>query len=222
MDQSFWRERWQTHQLGWHRDDVNSLLVDHWSSLGVEAGARVFVPLCGKSLDMGYLATQGHQVLGCELSGIAAQEFFSEAGINSEVREEAPFVRHQGGAVTILEGDLFDLDLARLAGVAGVFDRGALIALPPEMRKRYAEHMITTLPEDARTLLISLEYDQSRIGGPPFSVPKEEIQAHYGARHRIELLYSEETEEMPPRYAEAGLGGPSSPVLQKVWRITPR
>ncbi len=221
MEQSFWLERWQSHQLGWHRQDVNPLLCAHWSSLGLEPSAKVFVPLCGKTLDMWHLAEQGHEVLGCELSGIAAKEFFTEAGIVRAHRQAGHFVRHQGGGVTLLEGDLFHLDSALLAGVEGVFDRGALVALPSEMRIRYVAHVMRVLPCSAQTLLISLEYDQSRIGGPPFSVAAEEVHELYDDTYQVELLYSEDTEEIPPRFAEAGLGDQSSPVRQKVWTIRP-
>ena len=222
MEQSFWLERWQSNQLGWHREDVNPLLRAHWPRLGLAPRSRVFVPLCGKTLDMGYLASEGHEVLGCELSGIAARAFFAEAGIERRHRQEGHFARHEGGGVTILEGDLFNLDNALLAGVAGVFDRGALVALPPDTRARYVAHMKRVLPRSAQTLLISLEYDQSRIGGPPFSVVEAEVRDLYDETHEVELLCSENTEEIPPRFTEAGLGGPSSPVRQTAWAMRPR
>lgn len=222
MNKEFWLERWRAHQLGWHRDDVNPLLIEHWPSLEVESGARVFVPLCGKTLDMGYLAGEGFEVLGCELSSIAVGEFFEEAGIACESSPEGRFVRHQGGAITIFEGDVFDLDESLLRGVAAVYDRGSLIALPPNVRRPYAEHLMRALPQSAHTLLLSLEYDQSRIGGPPFSVPEKEVQAIYGGSHEVIKLITEETEEVPPRFAEVGVGASSSPVRQVVWKITPR
>ncbi len=222
MESSFWLERWQSNQLGWHQQHINASLRAHWPSLDLASSAKVFVPLCGKSLDMGYLASIGHDVLGCELSGIAAEAFFTDAGITRDHRQEGCFVRHQGAGVTILEGDLFNLDSALLAGVSGVFDRGALIALPPEMRTRYVAHMMRVLPRNTQTLLISLEYDQLRTSGPPFSVLESEVHDLYGALHRVELLSSEATQEIPPRFSEVGLGGLSSPVCQKVWKIVCR
>lgn len=222
MNREFWLERWREHQLGWHRDDVNPLLIGCWSSLELEAGSIVFVPLCGKTLDMGYLAAEGYEVLGCELASIAVNEFFGEAGIAYESIQDGHFVRHHGGSITILEGDVFDLDESLLSGVAAVYDRGALIALPSNMRHRYAEHLMSALPRSARTLLLSLEYDQSRVGGPPFSVPEEEVRAMYGGSYEVTRLFTEMTEEIPPRFAEVGLGDSSSPVRQTVWKIVPR
>ena len=222
MEQAFWLERWQAHQLGWHRDDVNPLLIAHWSGLGLEAGSKVFVPLCGKSLDMGYLASLGHEVLGCELSRIAAEEFFAEAGVERERLVQGDFVHHCGGAVTILEGDIFNLSRGLLKGVSGVFDRGALIALPPEMRQRYVALLRDVLGKQARTLLMTLEYDQTRIGGPPFSVSEDEVHEYFRETYRVELIFSEATTELPPRYVELGLGGADSPVHQKVWKMSPK
>ena len=222
MNREFWLERWQSHQLGWHRDDVNPLLIEFWPKLEIEAGSKVFVPLCGKTLDMGYLAAEGYEVLGCELSAIAVNEFFGEAGVVHESVQEGRFVRHQSGSITILEGDVFDLNASLLGGVAAVYDRGALIALPPDMRRRYAELLMSALPQSARTLLLSLEYDQSLIGGPPFSVLEEEVRQIFGGSHDVTKLFTEVTKEVPPRFAEVGLGGSSSPVRQIVWKIVPR
>ncbi len=222
MEKAFWLERWREHQLGWHRDDVNPLLTEYWSRLELRAGSKVLVPLCGKTLDMGYLASLGHEVLGCELSSIAVKEFFDEAGIAYESIQKGPFVHHRGGAITILEGDVFDLDASLLSGVAAVYDRGALIALPADMRDRYVELLMRALPQSARTLLLSLEYDQSLAGGPPFSVPEAQVRTTYAGSHEVTRLFSEVTREVPPRFSELGLGGSSSPVRQKVWKIVRR
>ena len=127
MHSDFWLERWRTHQLGWHRDEVNPALVRHWPSVGLDPASKVLVPLCGKTRDMAWLADAGHEVLGCELSDIAAREFFSESNLVPDSRREGRFVRHRGGSVTILEGDVFDLDRSTLADIGGVYDRGALV-----------------------------------------------------------------------------------------------
>lgn len=222
MERDFWLSRWQEGRLGWHREDINPLIVEHWKSLGLAAESRVFLPLCGKTLDMGYLASLGHRVLGCELSGKAVQEFFAEADMPYQTREESEFMRHVGNGITILQGDVFDLDADLLSGVVGVFDRGALIALPPTMRKDYVAHLTAVLPEGARILLVTLEYDQALTDGPPFSVPEREIRDLYAGRFLMTNLVDEETSEIPPRFAEAGCGGSGSPVRQAVWKLTPR
>ena len=222
MDKKFWLQRWRDHQLGWHREDLNPLLVEHWPSLGLPPSGKVLVPLCGKTLDMHFLAQTGHEVIGCELSPIAIEEFFEEASMPFESRREARFVRHSGEGITIFQGDVFELDRDLLAGVTGVFDRGAMIALPSAMRGNYAAHLIATLPDSARILLLTLEYDQSLVGGPPFSVPGQEVREVYSAKFEVEKLVHEVTKEVPPRFAEVGLGGPASPVSQVVWKLTRR
>ena len=222
MDQEFWLSRWREKNLGWHREDINPLIVQYWPSLGLAHGSKVFLPLCGKTLDMGYLASLGHQVLGCELSGIAAREFFEDANLAFEQRQEGGFVRYAGDGISILQGDVFSLDAHLLAGTLGVFDRGALIALPPEVRKEYAAHLTSVLPGLARLLLVTLEYDQSLTSGPPFSVPEAEVRATFGKSYQIDKLLEEETSEIPPRFVEAGCGKPGSPVIQAVWKLSGR
>ena len=78
MDTDFWLERWQNNQTGFHQDEINSYLTRYWSGLGLTQGSRVLVPLCGKSLDMLWLAEQGHSVVGIELSRLAIEAFFHE------------------------------------------------------------------------------------------------------------------------------------------------
>ena len=222
MDQEFWLERWRDHQLGWHREDINPLIIQYWPSLEVPRSSKVFVPLCGKTLDMHYLAELGHQVLGCELSEIAAREFFSDADVSFESRNEGEFVRHQANQISILQGDVFALDAHLLGGTLGVFDRGALIALPPEMRKRYCAHLTRVLPRDARILLITLEYDQTLTSGPPFSVTEREVRRAFEETYQVSKLLEEETDEIPPRFAEAGCGSPANPVIQALWKLVRR
>src|SRR3546814_8142059 len=81
MDPDFWQQRWRDNRIGFHRDGVLPLLEKHWPSLGLATGSRVFVPLCGKSLDMAWLAARGHRVLGVELSPLAVGQFFDENGL---------------------------------------------------------------------------------------------------------------------------------------------
>ena len=222
MEQEFWLERWRDHQLGWHRENIYPLIIQYWSSLEVPINSKVFVPLCGKTRDMHYLAELGHQVLGCELSEIAPREFFSDADMLFESRTEGKFVRHQADQISILQGDVFALDAQLLGGTEGVFDRGSLIALPPEMRKRYCSHLTRVLPGDARILLITLEYDQTLTSGPPFSVNEREVRQAFEEKYQVSKLLKEETDEIPPRFVEAGCGGPASPVCRVVWKLIPR
>ncbi len=195
MHPDFWHQRWQQNQIGFHQDTPTPLLQKHWPALGIPADARVFVPLCGKSLDMAWLAAQGHRVLGVELSRLAVEQFFAEHGLQPAIEGSRYGTRFRAGNIEILCGDAFGLDAEFLADCSAVFDRAALIALPPALRQRYAGELQARLPAGCRGLLITLEYPQPERDGPPFSVPEQEVRSIYGSDWRIDLL---ERRPIPP------------------------
>lgn len=180
MEPEFWLQRWREGRIGFHQDRTTPLLEKYWPSLGIAPGSRVFVPLAGKSLDMLWLAGQGLQVLGVELSALAVEQFFAEHGLVPEVREATDGRHYAAGGIEIVQGDVFATDPASLAGCSAIFDRAALIALPTEMRQRYAAGVYARLPTGCRGLLITLEYPQHQKQGPPFSVPETEIRILFG------------------------------------------
>ena len=213
MKAHFWHERWETGQLGFHQAEINALLLQHWPRLAVPNGAPVFVPLCGKSLDMHWLREQGHPVVGIELSSIAIRDFFEEAGIAAQTHSHGALRRSSGSGYELFCGDFFDLARRDLAQVRACYDRASLIALPPEIRVRYAEMLIELLPEEAAILLITLEYDQAKMTGPPHSVAPSEVEALFGADYAIELLESRGPVPASPRFIERGLDVSTEHVL---------
>src|SRR5574340_1608572 len=146
MKKDFWLERWERKEIGFHQDEINPYLRQYWQELHLARGSEVFVPLCGKSRDMLWLREQGHAVLGVELSPLAAQAFFEENGLSPQRTRGERFDSYEADGIRILCGDFFDLDRDDLAGVKAVYDRASLIALPPEMRERYARHLESILP----------------------------------------------------------------------------
>jgi thiopurine S-methyltransferase len=136
----------------------------------------VFVPLCGKSVDMVWLADRGHPVIGNELSERAVGEFLAEHGLDATVRSEGALTVHTAAAYELWCGDVFAMPADALAGVEAVYDRASLVALPPEMRRRYAAHLADILPQQVAILVIAFEYDQSEMDGPPFAVTEDEIR----------------------------------------------
>lgn len=216
MDTDFWLQRWQEGQIGFHRHDVMPLLQKHWPSLQLPEGSRVLVPLCGKSLDMHWLAAQGHRVLGVELSPLAVSQFFEEAGLEP-VRTTSRYGEHvSAGPIEIIVGDAFGLDPSLLADVAGVYDRAALIALPPAMRLQYRDTVYAALPAGCQGLLITLEYPQDEKAGPPFSVVQAEVEALFAAPWRHRLLERRDILDQEPRFREEGL----SALETAVYRLT--
>ncbi len=187
MDHNFWKTRWTQNEIGFHMDESHAYLRRFYHRLHVGPGV-VLVPLCGKSPDLVWIRRQGARVLGVELSEIAVDDFFRENGIAVEADAMDGFARHRGDGITLLCGDLFDLAGDHLDGVRAVYDRGSLVALPDDMRRRYADHLCAILPADCRILLISYDYDQGEIDGPPFSVPPAEIDRLFGGDFDVELL----------------------------------
>ena len=204
MEPDFWRQRWRDNQIGFHQEQVTPLLEQYWPHTGVAAGARVFVPLCGKTLDMPWLAARGHRVLGVELSQMAVDQFFAEQGLVPEVRESQYGRHHVAGAIEIVCGDVFALDATALAGCEAVFDRAALIALPPALRRRYAE-VHARLPAGCRGLLVTLEYPQHEKSGPPFSVEEAEVDALLRHDWSVKLLERRDILAGQPKFVEEGV-----------------
>jgi thiopurine S-methyltransferase len=187
MNPDFWHQRWHDNQIGFHQPAPTPLLLKHWPSLGVPAGAKVFVPLAGKSLDMAWFAANGYRVLGVELSTLAIERFFAEHGLQPGIRDSKYGRHYAAGGIELVNGDAFALDADALRDCAAVFDRAALIALPPDMRIRYANELYAKLPVGCRGLLITLEYPQAERDGPPFSVPEAEVHALFGDHWSIDL-----------------------------------
>ncbi len=188
MQPDFWHQRWADNQIGFHQPAPTTLLLKHWPTLGVPAGATVFVPLCGKSLDMTWLAAQGHQVLGVELSQLAVEQFFAEHGLQPEIHESRYGTHYRAGGIEIIQGDAFGLDAEVLADCTAVFDRAAMIALPPPMRARYAAEVYARLPTGCQGLLITLEYPQAEREGPPFAISESEVREQYAPSWQVELF----------------------------------
>lgn len=188
MDHEFWHQRWEADQIGFHQQAINRYLSSHWAELGLADGAPVFVPLCGKSLDMLWLREQGHAVLGIELSEKAVVDFFAENQLDFERVPQAPFIEYAGDRLSLLVGDFFALKAEDLHGIDAVYDRAALIALPEPMRYQYAAKMGELLPAGAHILLVTLQYPEGARQGPPFSVADDEVQALYGDGFAIQRI----------------------------------
>jgi thiopurine S-methyltransferase len=205
MEHEFWLERWRQQQTGFHLSDVNPRLAQHASALPDVAGQRVLVPLCGKTVDMAWLAERGLRVLGVELSSLAAEAFFTERNWTPIVTQAGPFTRYAANNVEILCGDFFALDPTIAGELHGFYDRAAVIALPPLMRRAYADHLATLMPATSRGLLIAFEYPQHEMDGPPFSVPEREVHALFESAFRIDRLASYDILKDEPRMRDRGL-----------------
>lgn len=205
MKKEFWLERWQREEIGFHQDKDNPYLCQYWQELHLARDSVVFVPLCGKSHDMLWLQKQGYQVVGVELSSIAVQAFFKENGYTPQHIACGKFERYEANGICILCGDFFDLGKDDLANVSAVYDRASLIALPPEMRERYTSHLMSILPPATKILLITVDYPQPEMAGPPFAVSSSEVEALYRDHAEVRLLAQLDVLAQNQRFKERGL-----------------
>lgn len=211
MDPRFWQERWANGQIGFHQSTTHALLERWWPQLGVPPAARVYVPFCGKTLDMVWLAGLGHAVVGSELSTVAVDAFFDEQALQPAVETCGAFRRYRAPPFEILEGDAFGLTAAGLGPVQGGYDRAALVALPPAMRSRYVDQYARLLPPGAQTLLITFEYPQDRYPGPPFAVPHAEVESLYSPWFAVRELERIDVLGENPKFAQQG--------VRELWEI---
>lgn len=180
MDANFWLDKWQANQIAFHSETIHPMLLKHWDALALEPSSRVFVPLCGKSKDMVWLRNRGHEVVGVELSEIAAEAFFAENAIEAERSEVGLFTCYSATGYRILCGDFFDLTSTDLGSVGAIYDRAALIALDAETRIRYARHLRTLCESSTQALLITVDYPSDTLNPPPFIVGDDEVARYYG------------------------------------------
>ena len=205
MEKSFWHERWEKNEIGFHQSHFHPFLLQYWSSLNLKPSDRVFVPLCGKSLDLLWLRNQGFEVIGVELSELAVESFFKENQLTATVTQQGEFVRYECQNICLFCGDFFKLTATDLAGVKGVFDRASLVALPPALRRDYVAHMQHILATGTQTLLICFAYPQEQMDGPPFSVETTEVQSLFSPTCEVTFLAETDVLNNEPRFKQRGL-----------------
>lgn len=209
MKAEFWHKRWENREIGFHLDEVNPYLIRHFDTLKLNIGDRVFVPLCGKTNDIGWLLEQGYNVVGAELSEQAIKELFEGLGITPKVTHKGSKLLYSAEGIDIWVGDIFELSTDELGRVDAIYDRAALVALPEDMRAKYAEHLVH-ITQRAPQLLLTFEYEQSQMEGPPFSVSQDIISTVYGNVYRIKALEQDEL--------QGGLRG-FVPAMNVVWNL---
>jgi thiopurine S-methyltransferase len=205
LQPEFWHERWRTGHTAFHQSAVDRHLAKHWPNLGVAPGSRVFVPLCGKSLDLLWLRDRGHSVVGVELSALALESFCMEHGIPARRRGLGKFDVYEAPGLELYCGDFFALTPKLLGAVSALYDRAALVSWTPELRAAYVAHISALTAPGTRTLLITLEYPQAQMSGPPFSVTADDVGRLYGRQHAIEQLSRDDILASEPRLRSRGL-----------------
>lgn len=189
MDKNFWLQKWEKNEIAFHESEANPVLVKYFERLSLAKGSRVFVPLCGKTLDIAWLLSCDYQVAAAELSATAIEQLFAELGVAPKISSLGELKHYQAPNVDIFVGNIFDVTKEMIGSVNAIYDRAALVALPEVMRSRYSKHLMN-ITHQAPQLLISYAYDQNKMEGPPFSVINEEVKGHYKDYYDITLLES--------------------------------
>ena len=189
MDREFWLDRWAENRIGFHENQPHPKLIRYIDHLQMPQGGRIFLPLCGKSVDFDWLLQKGYQAVGAEFSETAIREVFDRNNIAPKVEAFGKAAKFSGGGLTLFAGDIFDLTAELLGRVDGVFDRAALVALPEATRIKYCKHL-GKVTNTAPQLIVTFEYDQSKMSGPPFSVERQEIKQNYSERYNLTILDS--------------------------------
>jgi thiopurine S-methyltransferase len=205
MTPDFWTERWKKNEIGFHQKSVHELLERYWPEVGAKSGSSVLVPLAGKTLDMVWLAENGHEVFGIELSELAVSDFFKERGLKPAAVVHASGVLNFGGPYSVWCGDFFAVPARATAHIGAVYDRASLVALPPALRAAYAKHLMALTPKSVKMLLISLDYDAGQMNGPPFSVPPPEVIQLFQPYARVRLLEEREVISTHPQFKTKGV-----------------
>ncbi len=205
MQLDFWKERWEAGQIGFHEDSVNPHLIQYVSELKIKKGDIVFVPLCGKSLDMRWLQEQGYGVVGIDAVSLAVSAFFSENNIQVEKQNRKGFEIWCSDQIFVYCGDFFKLNSKKMQGATAVYDRASLVALAPSHRPQYAKQLLSLFPSKVRILLITLSYPQHEMSGPPFAVEEQEVHELFGKELDIQCLQSQDVLAQYPRFREKGL-----------------
>lgn len=215
-DNALWQQCWRDRQTDFHQTEVSPLLPRFWRGLDLAPGSRVFVPLCGKSLDMIWLAQQGYEVIGLELSPVAVRAFYKENHMQPTRRTVGRFTLWQSGKIAILCGDYFSASRADLGSIDVVYDRAALTALPEDLRRRYVAHLRTILPPACKVFLLTVEDGEAGETQAVRLGISAEIAALYGKDFQIELAYVESVTE-----ADRDETGAARCAEHKVYRLIP-
>ncbi|MCB9062053.1 MAG: thiopurine S-methyltransferase [Halobacteriovoraceae bacterium] len=212
MKAEFWLNKWQNNEIGFHNESVNPALLKHFNILHMNTGDKIFVPLCGKTLDIKWFINKGIEVVGVELSEVAIEQLFKNLDIKPTITNTQDFQKYQTNGLEIWVGDFFKLTQDHLGFINSVYDRAALVALPFDMRSKYAAHL-RKITNHAPQLLVTLEFDQDKSPGPPFSISDNELKDHYPTKDfHLECLDS----VLSPK----GLKGKVD-CSEKVWYVCP-
>lgn len=218
MEISYWQSRWRKDNTGWHMDNVYPPLANIWSQLSIKSSAKVFVPLCGKSLDLRWLVERGHQVTGVDVSQKALEDVINYTNQSFTKDSSHGFTIYRSESLELWQGDFLKLPVKKIPQPDVIYDKASIVALPPEMRGSYAQKILSLCGKHTHIILQTFEYDQSEMNGPPFSVDENELKHHFGHDFEFTLMHEQSKLEELSKFQQRGL---SSYLTEKVYHLTP-
>ncbi|MEL7832963.1 thiopurine S-methyltransferase [Fodinibius sp. Rm-B-1B1-1] len=218
MEISYWQSRWRKDNTGWHMDMVYPPLPKLWKRLNIKSESRILVPLCGKSLDLHWLAEHSQKVIGVDVSHKALHTVMEKYPETFSQTSSHNFTVYKSSSLELWEGDFMKLPTKEITPIDLVYDKASIIALPPKMRPQYAQKILDLCGNTTRILLQTFEYIQEEMNGPPFSVDEKELQKLFGHNFRLQLMHEQsKLEELEP-FQQRGL---SSYLTEQVFYLTP-
>ncbi len=201
MDKKYWLNRWEVGNIPFNQLTPHRFLIKHFKTLDLQSQEKVFVPLCGKSVDMTWLMQQNQRVIGVEISPIAISDFLKENKLDITQLKDNSFQIYQNASCTLYHGDLFDLTSQHLSEIKAVYDRGSLTALPPKtLRSQYINWLKTVIPLNSKMLLIVFEHGAPDVAEPPFSTPYEDVKLFFNSHFSVTQLEKEFITEIPSHW----------------------
>lgn len=205
MQAEFWQDRWQRNEIGFHIHKANPNLTKHWHVTQLAKGSKVFVPLCGKTLDLLWFAEQGYQVLAVELVQTAVEAFFTENQLDYHVQQCGDFLRYESANICIYCGDFFKLTANDIADCQGFYDRAALVSWTENLRHQYVQHLTDILPKGCQGLVLVVDYAQNQMSGPPFAIDQAMIADFFAGHCQHRLLDVRDILQYEPKFKQRGV-----------------
>jgi len=221
-----WHGRWEELKLGWQMEEVHPIVLKYGdrrrqelvvnescdassqSAGGGDDDAKIrwLFPLCGKTVDMAYLAKKEttDEVVGVDGIRRALEEFSkSHPDLNMQWETTTPLsdeesfpVSHErlkGDSVTLLKGDFFALTTEIAGGHFDVvLDRASMVAIDPSLRAQYVATLGRLVRPGGRILLVTVEKRtgdaQAIIKGPPYSINEVDVRRLYESQKWVESV----------------------------------
>ena len=213
----FWQQRWSDGQTGFHLNDTHPDLHAFLPQLNLNIGDTVFVPLCGKTLDIGYLLAKGYRVVAVEMVEYAVKQLFNQLSMTPDIYQWKQGVCYRASGLTVYVGDYFDLRAKECSEACAVYDRAAMLAIPHKLQAQYCRHL-SEITDHAKQLVITVEFDQDKVDGPPFTLSEKDIRRYYGESYHISRLNEVETIKEEARFEAMGL----SSFMRRTYFLDPK